>query len=71
MTLSADEPSPAANYRSAEEGDDATLAPESRLALARAWLAAAGDSVTQVRRVTVLRPVISARVPRHHVPVGK
>ena len=47
---------------------DGFLAPELRLAIARAWLAA-GGAMTQVRRVTVLRPVISARVPGHDVAI--
>lgn len=54
---------------SANYPDGALLAPERQLALARAWLAACGDTVTQARRVTVLRPVVSARVPRHDVSI--
>ena len=47
------------------------LAPERQVALARAWLAAGGDTVTPVSRVTVLRPMVSARVPRDDVAVAE
>ena len=66
MMLSPDVPSLAPSYQ-AEAEDDATLV-EHQLALARAWLAA-GGAMTQVRRVTVLRPVVSARVPGYDVAV--
>ena len=45
------------------------LDPERQIALARAWLAAGGDGVTQVHRVTVLAPVGSARIPRDDVAI--
>ena len=69
MNFAADTPLPSANYTTLDEGADEALAPERQLALARAWLTAGGDTGTPVRRVTVLRPVVSARVPRHHVSI--
>src|SRR4029077_9606368 len=55
----------------APHDDEVLLDPERQLALARAWLAADQDTVTQARHVTVLRPVISMAVPRHDVAVAE
>ena len=61
MSTTLAQPRRQANYLAME--------PEHQIDVARAWLAADHDTVTQLHRVTVLAPIGSARIPRNDIAV--